>query len=40
MRQTLMPLLLVTATATVAPWAQAQTRGLTAAPGALGGPVW
>ncbi|MDH4392498.1 MAG: hypothetical protein QE285_13885 [Aquabacterium sp.] len=26
--------------ATLAPWAQAQTRGLTAAPDALGGPVW
>ncbi len=42
MRQTLMPLLLVTAAAAamVTPWAQAQTRGLTAAPDALGGPVW
>ena len=42
MRQTLLPLLLVTAVAaaTVTPWAQAQTRGLTAAPDALGGPVW
>ena len=42
MRQTCPPLLLAAAAAvaTVAPWAQAQTRGLTAAPDALGGPVW
>jgi hypothetical protein len=42
MRQSVLPLLLVTAAAaaTVAPWAQAQTRGLTTAPDALGGPVW
>lgn len=42
MRQSVLPLLLVTAAAaaTVTPWAQAQTRGLTAAPDALGGPVW
>ena len=42
MRQTITPLLLAAAAAaaTVAPWAQAQTRGLTAAPDALGGPVW
>jgi len=42
MRQSTTPLLLAAAAAAVAvaPWAQAQTRGLTAAPDALGGPVW
>lgn len=42
MRQTITPLLLAAAAAaaTIAPWAQAQTRGLTAGPDALGGPVW
>jgi hypothetical protein len=42
MRRTAMPVLLAAAAAaaTLAPWAQAQTRGLTAAPDALGGPVW
>ncbi len=42
MRQTTTPLLLAAAAAAVlcAPWAHAQTRGLTAAADALGGPVW
>lgn len=42
MRRTALPVLLAAAAAaaTMTPWAQAQTRGLTAAPDALGGPVW
>jgi hypothetical protein len=42
MRRTALPVLLAAAAAavTLAPWAQAQTRGLTATPDALGGPVW
>jgi polyphosphate kinase 2 (PPK2 family) len=42
MRRTALPVLLAAAAAaaTLAPWAQAQTRGLTTAPDALGGPVW
>ena len=44
MRLPITPLLIATAAAAVttvfAPWAGAQTRGLTTAPDALGGPVW
>ena len=42
MRRTALPVLLAAAAAavTLVPWAQAQTRGLTATPDALGGPVW
>ena len=42
MRRTALPVLLAAAAAAAAltPWAHAQTRGLTAAPDALGGPVW
>lgn len=39
MRRTALPVLLAAAV-TLVPWAQAQTRGLTATPDALGGPVW
>ncbi len=42
MRQIALPVLLVAAAAAamLAPWAQAQTRGLTTAADALGGPAW
>lgn len=41
MRLPIIPLLIAAAVTTAfAPWARAQTRGLTPSPDALGGPVW